>query len=238
MTNEQALKKAVDLICPYYPNAGWNFESNIKHLNTITKYISKTAIIFDAGCGWGILALALIFLGYKVEGADKSFPENVKKIWNEYGLKVKNLDILKDEISGEYGAVISIATIEHQTTPGFFLNRLKKIIKKDGYIYMATPNLTHLLNRIRFLFGLSPLGNLEEFLRENNFEGHVREYTLDEFKKIFKWSGLKIIKAENRQELKPKIDLRNFRNIYVNLFRLLAYFIPGAGDANIILGQK
>ena len=71
MTNKEALKKAVHLVSPYNPGAGWDFDSNLKHLNTIIKYIPKTTSVFDAGCGRGTLTLALKFLGYKVEGGDK-----------------------------------------------------------------------------------------------------------------------------------------------------------------------
>ncbi len=249
MTNKQALKKAVDLIFPYNPRADWDFDSNLKHLDTITKYIPKTATVFDAGCGWGILALALTFLGYKVEGGDKYIfegkndysienIESVKKIWSGCGLKIINIDITKDDIGKKYGAVVSIATIEHQLNPKIFLNKLKEIAADGGYIYVATPNAANLLNRIRFLFGRPAQGNLKEFFREENFVGHFKEYTLDDLKKMFEWSGVKIITAKNRQETRPKIDLRNFRNVYINLIRLLSYFIPGTGDANFILGRK
>ncbi len=249
MTNEQALKKAINLISQYNTKAGWDFDSNLEHLNILTKYIPKTTSIFDAGCGLGILALALTFLGYKIEGGDKYIFEEkntysiqdikgIKKLWADYGLEIKNIDILKDDIEKKYGAVISIATIEHQINPKIFLSKLKKMVVDGGYIYIATSNITHLLNRIRFLFGRSPLGNLKEFFWEENFVGHFREYTLEDLKKMFNWSGIKIVEAKNRQETKPKLDFKNFRNIYVNLLRLFAYLIPGAGDANVILGRK
>lgn len=249
MTNEQALKKAIDIIYPYNQKAGWDFESNLAHLNTITKYISKNISIFDAGCGWGVLALALIFLGYKVEGGDKYIfeekngysiqgIEGISKLWSNYGLNVQKIDILKDNPGRKYGAVISIATIEHQVNPVFFLSRLKQAVEDDGHIYIATPNVSHLLNRIRFLFGRPAMGNIKEFYSEENFEGHFREYTLAELKQMFKMAGIKIILAKNRQETKPKLKFRNFRDIYVNLFRFISYFIPGTGDANIILGRK
>lgn len=249
MTNKEALEKAINLISFYNPKGGWDFDNNLKHLDTITKYIPKTSSIFDAGCGWGILALAMTFLGYKVEAGDKYIfeeknsylirdIEGIRKIWNEYGLDIKNFDILKDDIGKKYDAVISTATIEHQKNPKIFLSKLKEMIRDGGYIYIATPNVTHLLNRIRFLFGRPPQGNLKEFFEEENFVGHWREYTLDELKKMVEWSGIKIIKAENRQEMKPKINFKNFRNIYVNLLRLFAYFVPGTGDANVILGKK
>ena len=181
--------------------------------------------------------MALIFLGYKVEGGDKYIfkgkntysiqdIEGIRKLWADYDLEIKNIDILKDDIGKKYGAVISIATIEHQINPKIFLNKLKEMVVDSGYIYIATPNIIHLLNRFRFLFGKSPQINLKEFFEEENFVGHWREYTLEDLKKMFKWSGIKIIRRKKDQETKPKIDLKNFRSIYVNLLRLLACVIP------------
>lgn len=249
MTNEQALRKAIDIISLYNAKAGWDFDSNLEHLNILTKHIPKTTSIFDAGCGLGILAMALTFLDYNVEGGDKYIfegkntysiqdIEGIRKLWVDYGLEIKNIDILKDDIGKKYGAVISIATLEHQVNPKLFLSRLKEIIVDGGYIYIATPNITHLLNRIRFLFGRPPLGNLEELFNKIDFTGHVREYTLGELKQMFEWSGIKIVEAKNRQEIKPKINFKNFRNFYVNLLRCFAYFVPSARDANVILGRK
>lgn len=214
MIEKEALKKA--------GGAGWDFDCNLEHLNIITKYIPKNVSIFDAGCGSGILDMALAFLGYDVRGGD---------------LKT-NFDILKDKLDRQYDAVINIAVIEHQTNLGLFVARLKDMVRDGGYIYIATPNPTHLLNRIRFLFGGPPMGNLKEWFNSDNFTGHVREYTLAELKQMFEWAGIKIIEAKNKQVIKPKLNFKSFRNIYVNLFRFLAYFIPGTGDANVILGKK
>jgi SAM-dependent methyltransferase len=222
MTNEEALKKA---------GGDWDFESKLCHLNTITKYIPKDAEIFDAGSGRGVLTLALKLLGYHVSGGDK-------KIYPDAVFPVQKFDILKDEPEKQYDAVISIATLEHQTNPALFLKKLLAMVKDNGYIYLATPNVTHLLNRARFFFGEPPLGNLKELMSEENFTGHVREYSMKELKQMCEWSGIKIILAKNRQETKPNFNFRNFRGVYVNFFRLLSYLIPGARESNIILGRK
>src|SRR3989338_5809191 len=97
MTQKEALKKSYEILSPFSDN-------NLVHLRHITRFIGKDAEILDVGCGIGILALALILLGYKVKGLDKYvfIPSNyyhvrdverLKKIWASYALEVFNTDL-------------------------------------------------------------------------------------------------------------------------------------------------
>ena len=246
---KKELEQAYNLLSPYSNKSRWEFENHLTHLKTITRHLSHDYTVFDAGCGIGIIAMALKLMGYKIEGSDKYlFEKNnsysikdinkLKKIWKQNNLEIKNLDIL--DVNKEYDFVISIATIEHQSKPKQFLKKLTKITKNEGYIYLATPNVTNLLNRMRFLFGRAPLGNIEEFYTENDFVGHWREYTIKELEKMFELEHIKIIESKTEQQIKPEFSLqilKNFRRFYLNIFRLLACILPGTGEANIILGK-
>lgn len=249
--NKKALLQAYQLLSPYSDGARWEFNSNLVHLDFITKYIQKGSEIFDGGCGIGILALALQLLGYQVAGGDKYVFETnnnflvnklnqLKQIWQNNDLKINPRDIIKDAWSQKYDAVISVATIEHQRDPKRFLEKLKEGVKRDGYLYLATPNPTHLLNRFRFLLSRSAFSSLENFFQQGeNFVGHWREYTLAELKLMFKWLNIEIVEAKNLQDKKPYfLRIRSFREFYIACFRLLSYFIPGAGEANLIIGRK
>ncbi|PIR93545.1 hypothetical protein COT99_00035 [Candidatus Falkowbacteria bacterium CG10_big_fil_rev_8_21_14_0_10_43_10] len=250
MSNKEALRQSYKILSPFSDKQRWEFNNNLVHLNFLTKYLDKSRTIFDAGCGIGILALALTLLGYKVEGGDKYLftfgskfavddIEKLRTIWKKYNLRISEKDILTDEISQKYDAIISIATIEHQRNPKLFLEKLKNAVKDGGHIYIATPNISHLLNRARFLFGLSPMsGHLKQWFEQGeNFTGHFREYTLSELRQMSEWSGLQIVVAKNVQSMRPNIK-SGLRAIYMNLFRLLSFILPGAGDTNLILCKK
>lgn len=251
MNNKEALQKAYALLSPYADKQRWEFNNNLVHLRYFTRYIPKTASILDIGCGIGILDLALIFLGYKVAGIDKYVfePNNsfsiddmngLRRIWNEQGLVIKAKDVLRDNIEEQYGAIISIATIEHQSDPKRFLENLLGTLKPGGLLYIATPNISHLLNRTRLAFGLSPLsGHLEKWFKKGeSFEGHWREYALKELKQMFAWLDIKVLIAKNKQSMQPGFKLVTPRSWYVGILRLLARLLPGAGDTNIIIGRK
>lgn len=251
MNNKEALQKAYALLSPYADKQLWEFSNNIAHLRYITRYIPKTASILDIGCGIGILDLALIFLGYKVAGIDKYIFEannsfsiddsnGLRRIWNKQGLVIDAKDVLRDNIKEQYGAIISIATIEHQKDPKRFLENLLGALKPGGLLYIATPNISHLLNRARLAFGLSPLsGHLEEWFKKGeSFEGHWREYTRKELKQMFSWLDIMVLFAKNKQSMPLAFKLATPRSWYVGILRLLARLLPGTGDNNIVIGKK
>ncbi len=251
MNNKEALQKAYQILSPFSDKQKWEFNNNLVHLNFLTKHIDKDKTIFDAGCGIGILDMALTLLEYKVEGGDKylfatdsNFAvndlEKLQEIWKKYELKITKKDILIDKIEQKYDVVTSIATIEHQRNPKEFLQNLKNVIKPEGHLYLATPNISHLLNRIRFLFGISPMsGHLAtHFQQGEKFTGHWQEYTLSELEQLIEQSGLQTVIAKNVQSIQPRINFKSVREIYINLFRLVSYILPGTKDTNIILGKK
>lgn len=247
--NKRALLRAYALLAPYSDKSRWEFNSHLYHLNLLTRNIAKNATILDVGCGIGILALSLRLLGYDTDGYDKFvFQENtnytvgdlagLQKIWEEQRLRVISHDVFDDNRSAKkYDAVISIATIEHQPHPRSFLEKVKRSARPGGLIYFSTPNVAHLLNRVRCFFGRPPLGNLQElFETDADFVGHFREYTLEELTRMFAWLHIEIMFARQVQDKKPKWP-RNFREIYVNLLRAIACILPSLGETNIIIGR-
>lgn len=250
MNNREALLKSYEILSPYADRQRWEFSGNLYHINFLTTRIKKDDDILDAGSGIGILTLALKLLGYKVEGMDKYVfkPDNeffsgdlakLKQIWLEQKLSIIDKDFLSDDADKKYRVIVSIATLEHQTNIKLFFERLLSYLEKGGFIYIDTPNITNLLNRFRVLLGRSPLGNIEDFFRNGeNFNGHWREYSMEELKKMSELAGIQIIKAINPQTQKAKLDFSSPRRVYLNLFRLLSLLVPGARDANIIWGRK
>lgn len=249
LNNEQALSRAYVLLSPYSDKMRWEFNSHLCHLNLLTKNITKSKTILDVGCGIGILALSLKLLGYDVDGYDKYVfqadtsytvvdPAGLRKIWDQYGLRITPHDVFDDDQAVKrYDAVISVATLEHQFRPRLFLECLEHSARRGGLIYLATPNVAHILNRIRCFFGRPPLGNLREFFEEDSaFVGHFREYTLEEMILMFDWMNIKIVFAGRMQDKKPKLP-RSFREMHVNILRIIACIVPSLGETNVIIGR-
>jgi len=248
MTNSEALTKAYKLLSPFSDKQYWEFDSNLLHLNLITKYIKPGTSVFDAGCGIGILALALSLLGYQVAGGDKFIFQNnnqftvhelkkLQAVWYMHNLNIIEFDFLINNLDKKYDMVVSVATIEHQINVKIFLRQLFNMVKSNGFLYIATPNVTHLLNRLRFLFGRTPLfHSLKQFYDQGeHFTGHWREYNLCELEKMCEWGDYKVVLAKNKQGLRPHFKLRF---LHIQLCRLFSYIFPMFGDTSLIVVKK
>ena len=86
--------------------------------------------------------------------------------------------------------------IEHIPNTLFFLSECKRILNKNGFLVLSTPNICSLVDRIRMLFGFLP-GQCARFSRQgkDKYNSHVRDFSLKEINEALELSGLKIIEA-------------------------------------------
>jgi hypothetical protein len=88
------------------------------------------------------------------------------------------------------------------------------------------------------LFGRAPMANIESLFKDGEyFNGHWREFTLDELKKVFSLSKVEIIESGNKQTGGFSIT-KNYKKWHVATLRLFARTIPGTGDTNYIWIKK
>lgn len=112
-------------------------------------------------------------------------------------IDVYNLDVddlpYNDE---QFDVVIFSEIIEHL----FYgvphaLNEINRVLKKDGFLILTTPNLASISNRIKLLLGKSinwELSGEKPFFQRDIYKRHNREYTLEELRYLLKKSGFKI----------------------------------------------
>lgn len=80
--------------------------------------------------------------------------------------------------------------LEHVDDPVVVLNNIKKILKKDGTIYLVVPNAKSLHRRIGFEAGI-----LKDYYQLSEYDlnlGHKRYFDLDSFTALVEFCGLKI----------------------------------------------
>ncbi len=255
-----ALEKSYTVLAPFSDSARWEFMNHFAHLRYVVEILEKLstgATVLDVGCYIGVFPLALRMLGYDASGNDKYIffsKENgnaygfsnqeleiLRNVWNEHGLVINAADILEDSQSTPrvYDIVVSIATIEHQPYPKLFLENTGKFAKSGGYIYVATPNIAKLSNRIRLLLGRAPMANIEEFyMNAKYFNGHWREYTPQELALMAQLSKLKVVWYKAQQVESADFHFYSPKKWLRSLARAIAKYIPGTGDTSLILLQR
>jgi len=157
--------------------------------------------ILDIGCADGSFANFLAHKGFNVYGIDIS-EEAIKKA-SVFGIKASQCDIeqglkFKDNY---FDIIIASEIIEHLYDTDYFLEEIKRVTKKYGYLFISTPNLASLKNRVRLLFGRYP--QYTEYRIGRNLAGHIRNYTPQVLKKQLKDNRWNVIKTTSPNILCP-----------------------------------
>lgn len=135
-------------------------------------------------------------------------------------LKVCDLDeVLIPYPDEAFDLVIFSEVLEHIfAPPSELLLEVKRILAKDGTLILGVPNIATILNRIKLLFGITPLDHPDALFKKGwvHGHGHIHEYTMKEIGSIVESCGFKIGK---KMFISPKPwDSDSF-----NLFVLMYY---------------
>ena len=98
----------------------------------------------DFGCGGGFVAYAISFVSKSSTGIDINEKAVIyaKKRFNRVNFFCKNFsDLLKSQ--EKYDFVHSSEVIEHVSDINLYMQVLKQLVKKKGYLYITTPDLGH-----------------------------------------------------------------------------------------------
>ncbi|MDX2254016.1 MAG: class I SAM-dependent methyltransferase [Pseudanabaenaceae cyanobacterium bins.39] len=109
----------------------------------------KDKIFLDIGCGLGSLLQQAIADQWQVQGTEIS-PEAVLQANIDIRDRILVGDILSLDLPEQYFDLITIYhVIEHLIDPMAVLNKIQKLLKPDGILFIETPNLDSLGAKIR-----------------------------------------------------------------------------------------
>ena len=194
----------------------WDFGSVFYYheYEVAKEYLSSDDVVLDISCGQGNGSAVLAKNCSKVYAFDveKEFLEKGKKV---YGENFDNIEFLLGEPekplpldNSSISFAVSIHTMEHVKDDGSFLNELKRVLKKDGLLYLEVPV------RLKKPFS----GNSEPLLpHTDSFSGHYREYSPDSFiKLVSSYFDIIELKGVSRGEY---VSIENTRNAVMALLK-------------------
>jgi len=165
-------------------------------LEEITKYHTRGKIL-DVGAGNGCYLKAAKEKGWEEFGVDlSSFATEFAK--KKFGLEIFNGKLEDARFPDDFfDVVIMVHTIEHLPDPANFLKEIHRILKKDGIIYLSTPNFDSYNSR-RFKekwWALQP-------------EYHLYFFSPKTLRAMLKKSKFKIIKIDTSNPIMTTGSLR------------------------------
>jgi SAM-dependent methyltransferase len=155
--------------------------------------------ILDVAAGVGCAARR-IHDGYAGEIICNDITPTCLRVLKQQGLNTVSFDIDDEETifpfpDGHFDAVVSLATIEHVLLLDHHMQEIHRILARDGYLYISTPNYAGMTHLSRYLLkGESFHDPLKEESRYE-FYAHVRYFTfktLLEFVSSFGFAPLEV----------------------------------------------
>ena len=138
----------------------------MQYVRTFLDALSAEAEILDAGCGEGVLVEEYAIKGYHIKGIDLNYASDF----------VIQADVLNIPFSDKsFDVVLLLDVFEHLSflDQPKVLKEIHRVLKRDGYLLLSVPNLSHLASRIQFsVFG--------RFNRTDIEENHVGERPISE----------------------------------------------------------
>jgi ubiquinone/menaquinone biosynthesis C-methylase UbiE len=136
------------------------------------------------------------FQNYDVWALDRT--ELMKERLRQAGIQLSVCDLDECSLPFEddyFDLVIFTEVLEHVFAPHTdVLREVKRIIRPSGKLILAAPNIASLVNRIKLLFGVTPLENADNQMKKEwvHGHGHIHEYTRKELLSLCKSLGFKI----------------------------------------------
>jgi len=153
-------------------------------LNTFEKY-RKTNKILDVGCGIGYFLEVAKERGWEVYGTE--YTDEAIQICSSKGINMqKGILSTRNYQSEEFDVITSFEVIEHINNPVDELTNFHKLLRKEGLVYLTTPNFNSLL-RYR----------LKSEYNVICYPEHLSYYTPKTLNKLFTSVGFKTKKIQS-----------------------------------------
>ncbi len=128
------------------------YEGNNFYLSIIEKYC-PIGRFFSIGCGDSIELKVAEERGWQVEGYDVD-PKTVKKLSEKLKIKIFSGDFLKLDLPSNYfDCVYFNQVLEHLKNPQDYLKIVERILKPNGLIFIASPNVNSVSNYFKTVLG-------------------------------------------------------------------------------------
>ena len=217
----------------YHIGRQLNLEKNIRikiMADIVNNLNLNGANILDIGCYDGTLLSLIENKKNNLYGLDASDYAITKARKRGIGVKKFFFDDKKKIPlkSNFFDLVIAGEIIEHIFDTDFFLDEIYRLLKKDGFLLLSTPNLASLGRRLMLLLGINPI--IEYSPNERNSSGHIRYFTFRTLRKLVEKHKLRIIVK--------KSDIVNFNSQGSVNCKTIPKIFPSLGQSIVYLAQK
>jgi len=180
------------------------------------KFLSKSDVVLDIGCGNGQNVMKSAKYVKKIIGLDLDLKELEKGKREAKRKKIKNLEFYQSSAEEKlkfknesFDKVLFFDVLEHLENQDLSLSEIWRVLKKGGFLFVSVPNKNTSWKKLQRSFGLNYFSDPD----------HKREYSKNEIKKLLGKRQFKITEVSPivyDTPFAPAFDL-------IGGFSLLAY---------------
>ena len=227
---------------PYFKGVDSEVKENLDcYLKNCVRSCQKSSSplrLLDVGCGTGLLLERASKLGLSVEGVEISKPL-VQRVKNDFGYKVYE-DVLThlDFSESSFDIVTLYDLIEHLEDPVGNLEKVYKILKNGGILFILTPNENALLRKICRLGYFMSFRHLKEPMELLYYRHHISYFNQKSLFLLLKRTGFEVIDWETKNpELgRLKFPPRYFKGVQI-IYKISEHF-KSLGGKLVLYARK
>jgi len=195
-----------------------------KRLDKLKRFRSGGRLL-DVGCGEGLFLHLAKEHGWQVSGTE------ISSYAAGYASNSLNVDIFYGEIlyAGFPGDFFDVVTmwhvLEHVKDPKAYLTEVRHILKPEGLLVIAVPNVNGMVMRIAYR--IARRRRLKLFSKEEK-EVHLYHFSADTIKAYLEKTGFECLR------LAPDFGIIEGSKKLINMISVIPYFIAGIKIFNSI----
>lgn len=178
-----------------YRGHTYAYANRFRHALELVKKVAKPgAKILDIAAAQGNFSLTLAELGYEVTWNDirEELIDYVKSKREHGIIHFAPGNIFTLNFKGDFDVVLIAEVIEHVAHPDEFLQKIARLIKKDGHIIMTTPNGEYFRYRAHRFSECKDASKFEQSQFGPDSNDHIFLLYLDEINALAQKAGLSI----------------------------------------------
>jgi|SRR3989344_2354128 len=205
--------------------------------------------VLDVGCGdGGLIAYLQEKMGFQGYGVDISRKGTALAIRRGIESKVADIEEGIPFSNNMFDLIIANEIIEHLRNPDYFLEEVRRILRKGGMLLIGTPNLSVWFNRIIFPLGIYPvyleastqfrkigMGFLKNQVTQQPV-GHIRVFNLPALRDLLTAYGYEI--TEIRGTSVPFESSNKLLSLFYKTIDTMLSYIPSLASDLIILARR
>lgn len=208
-----------------------------RQLSKIDQPKDRPLRVLDLGCGAGTPTRLMMSDSskYLVTGADLS-QQALTRYLSDTGRCGVQLDAQQLPFAdASFDLVVSDDVIEHLVDTDAYAREIFRVLDRDGWLFLSTPNLAAWFNRIGLLFGLQPAFSEVSFERifgrpGNDVVGHLRLFTSRSTREFLGHHGFEIVDVRGaRFDALPKF-MRSIDKLFA--------YAPSVAGNTVIAAKK